>query len=156
MVNDNLGPMKIDRPENWQVTLPEQEGQFVTIAPPKAITNHGLGYGVLLNGAQGGGRMSIDQVTSQLIQKIQEKNELEQKSKPQPIMVGGIEGRSTYLESPSPFPDANGQPQKEKDWLVTVQRSDGAVIFMIFLAPESDFAKFQPTFEAMVKSAKFK
>ena len=156
MVNANLGPMKIDRPENWQVTLPEKEGQFVTIAPPKAITNHGLGYGVLLNGAQGGGQMSIDQVTSQLIQKIQERNELKQMSKPEPIMVGGIEGRATVLQSPSPFPDANGQPQKEKDWLVTVQRNDGAVIFIIFLAPEPDFDKFKPTFEAMVKSAKFK
>ena len=157
VMHEDLGPMKIDRPANWQVTLPEQEGQFVTIAPPKAITNHGLGYGVLLNGAMGGGgRMDIDQVTSQLIQKIQEKNEMQQKGKPEPITIGGLQGRSTYLSSPSPFPDANGQPQKERDWLVTVIRNDGSVIFMIFIAPEADFSRFQPSFESMVKSIKFK
>ena len=157
MVHADLGPMKIDHPGNWQVTLPEQQGQFVTIAPQPAITNRGLGYGVLLNGAAApGGRMSIDQITSHLIQKIQERNELEQVSQPEPINVNGIDGRSTYLQSPSPFPDANGQPQKERDWLVTVPRSDGSVIFMIFLAPESEFAQFQPAFEAMLKSAEFK
>jgi hypothetical protein len=32
----------------------------------------------------------------------------------------------------------------------------GGLIFMIFIAPESDFSKFQPTFEAMVKSVQFK
>ena len=157
VVNANLGPMKIDHPENWEVTLPEQQGQFVTIAHPKAMTKSGVGYGVLLNGiASPGGKMSIDEMTSQLIQYIQQKNELQQISKPEPITVAGIEGRSTYLHSPSSFPDANGQPQKERDWLITVQRNDGALIFMIFLAPESDFAQLQPTFEAMLKSAKFK
>lgn len=126
--------MKIHRPENWRVTLPEQQGQFVTIAPPPGITNSGVGYGVLLNGAAAprGQRMSVDEMTSHLIQQIQQSNELEQLSKPQPITAGGIESRSTYLQSPSPFPDANGQPQKERDWLVTVPRSDGSVIFMIF------------------------
>lgn len=157
MINADLGPMKIDRPENWKVTLPEQRGQFVTIAAEAARTNRGLGYGVLLNGVPApGGRMTIDEITSQLIQKIQERNEMEQLSKPEPITVGGIEGRSTFLQSPSPFPDAVGQPQKERDWLVTVQRTDGAIIFMIFLAPESGFAQFQPAFEAMLKSAQFK
>lgn len=157
MVNANLGPMKIDHPENWPVTLPEQKGQFVTIAAPEAVTNHGVGYGVLLNGAMGpGGSMGIDQITGQLIQKIQERNELQQVSDPVPIMVGEIEGRSTFLKSPSPFPDADGQPQTERDWLVTVLRKDGSVIFMIFLAPESSFDKFKPTYEAMLKSAKFK
>jgi hypothetical protein len=146
----------MNRPDNWQLTLPEQQGQFVTIAPQKAITNHGLGYGVLLNGGMGGGRMDIDQVTSQLIQKIQEKNEMQQLGKQEPITIEGLVGRSTFLQSPSPFPDASGKPQKERDWLVTVLRNDGTVIFMIFLAPEQDFDKFKPTFEAMVNSAKFK
>jgi hypothetical protein len=157
VVNANLGPLKIDHPVNWQVTLPEQKGQFVTIAAPEAVTNRGVGYGVLLNGVMApGGRMGIDQITGQLIQKVQERNELQQVSEPVPIMVGGIEGRSTFLRSPSPFPDASGQPQTERDWLVTVLRNDGAVVFMIFLAPESSFDRFKPAFEAMLKSAKFK
>jgi hypothetical protein len=157
MVNANLGPMKIHRPENWPVTLPEQKGQFVTIAPHAAITNSGVGYGVPLNGAAGpkGQRMSIDDMTIQLIKAIQQSNELEPLGNPQPIMVGGIEGRSTFLRSPSPFPDANGKPQPERDWLVTVPQRDGSLIFMIFVAPQADFDRLQPTYEAMVKSAQF-
>ncbi len=157
MVNADLGPMKIHRPENWPVTLPEQQGQFVTIAPPAGVTKSGVGYGVLLNGTPPPGQaMSIDEMTARLIQVIQQSNELEQLGKPEPIKVGGIEGRSTFLQSPSPFPGANGQPQKERDWLVTVPRSDGSLTFMIFVAPDADFARFQATFEAMLKGIQFK
>lgn len=157
MVNANLGPMTINHPENWQVTLPEQQGQFVSIAPEAGMTNRGVGYGVLLNGAMGpGGRMSIDQINSMLIQKISDRTQLKQMSEAQPITVAGVEGRSTMLESPSIFPDANGGPQLEKDWLVTLPRSDGAIIFLIFLAPTSQFDQFKPTFEAMLKTAQFK
>ena len=158
MVNAALGPMTINRPENWQVTLPEKQGQFVTIAPQAGVTNTGVGYGVLLNGAPAtrGQRISIDEMTTQLIQRIQQNNQLEQLSKPQPITVGGIEGRSTFLRSASPFPDANGQARPERDWLVTVPLQDGSLIFMIFIAPESDFSRLQPTFDAMLKSAQFK
>ena len=68
MVAANLGPMKIHRPENWQLELPEQQGQFVTIAPRAGITNTGIGYGVLLNGAGAPSeRMSIDDMTAALI-----------------------------------------------------------------------------------------
>ena len=45
---------------------------------------------------------------------------------------------------------------RQLTWLVTVPRADGSVIFMIFVAPESDFARLQPTYEAMVKSAHLK
>ena len=157
MVHADLGPMKIQHPENWPVTLPEQQGQFVTIAPHAGITKSGVGYGVLLNGTGAPSqRMSIDEMTSQLIQQIQQSNQLEQLGRPQPITVNGIEGRSTFLRSPSPFPDRNGQALPERDWLVTVPRRDGSLIFMIFVAPESDFSRLQPTFEAMVNSAQFK
>src|SRR4030095_6602040 len=51
MTTANLGPMKIGRPDNWDETMPEQPGQFVTIAHKEGVTNRGVGYGVLLNGA---------------------------------------------------------------------------------------------------------
>jgi hypothetical protein len=63
------------------VTLPEEKGQFVTIAHQAGVTNRGVGYGVLLNGAsapQGQAPMSIDAMTAALIKRIQQSNELEQ------------------------------------------------------------------------------
>jgi beta-barrel assembly-enhancing protease len=158
MVSANLGPMTINRPENWQVTPPKQQGQVVTIAPQTGVTNNGVGYGVLLNGAPPpkGQRLSIDEMTAQLIQQIQKNNELEQMGKPKPVTVGGIEGRATLLRSPSPIPNASGQPQPERDVLITVPLHDGSLIYMLFVAPEADFARLQPTYEAMLKSVQFR
>lgn len=158
MVSADLGPMKINRPENWPVTLPKQQGQFVTIAPQAGIVDSGVGYGVLLNGnpAPRGRPASIDEMTTQLIQQIQQSNELQQVGKSQAIIVGGVEGRSTFLRSSSPFPDANGATQQERDWLITVPLNDGSLIYMLFVAPELDFTRLRPTYEAMLKSVQFK
>jgi hypothetical protein len=60
------------------------------------------------------------------------------------------------LQSTSPFPDANGQPQQEHDWLITIPQRNGALIFMIFVAPEADFPQLQPAYQAMLKSMQFK
>jgi hypothetical protein len=157
MVTADLGPLRIECPENWQVMMPKQQGQFVTIAPKAGITANGVGYGVLLNGVSppSGERMSIDDVTRQLVQALQQNNGPQPVGDAQPISVDGIEGRSVSLQSISPFPAANGQPQKEQDWLVTVPRRDGSAIFMIFVAPQSEFDRFQPTYEAMLKSLRF-
>jgi beta-barrel assembly-enhancing protease len=158
MVSADLGPVKIQRPENWQVMAPKQQGQFVTIAPNAGVTAKGVGYGVLLNGvaSPNGERMRIDDATRQLVEDMQQNSGLQPVSDARPINVSGIQGRSVMLESSSPFPGANGQPQKERDWLVTVPQRDGSVIFMVFVAPQSDFARLQSTYEAMLKSVQFR
>ena len=153
MVTANVGPVKINHPESWQVKLPDKDGQFATIAPQIGITAKGVGYGVLLNGiaAPHGGRTNIDDVTGKIVQEMQT-NGLEPLGNPQPVTVAGVQGRSVMFHSASPIPGPNGQPQLERDWLVTVPQRDGSVIFMIFVSPQSQFASFQPTYEAMLKS----
>jgi hypothetical protein len=59
------------------------------------------------------------------------------------------------MQSISPFPSAQGQQQLESDWLVTIPQSDDVIVFFIFVAPKSDFDRFQPTYEAMLKSLQF-
>ena len=157
MVMTDLGPVKFERPENWQVMMPKQQGQDVTIAPQAGINSNGVGYGVVLNGIAppNGERLSIDDATRQLVQYFQQNNGLKVVGDAQPITVGGVQGRSVNLQSTSPFPAANGQPEKERDWLVTVPMRDGGVIFMMFVAPQSEFGRFQPTYEVMLKSMRF-
>jgi hypothetical protein len=149
-----FGPVTIQHPENWQVKMPERQGQFVTIAPPGGITNKGVAYGVLLNGiaAPRGGRVNIDETTAQLSQNMQQNDGLKPIGNAQPIAVGNVQGRSVMFQSTSPVSDANGQPQPERDWLVTIPRRDGSVIIMIFVAPQSEFAQFESAYEAMLKS----
>jgi hypothetical protein len=93
-------------------------------------------------------------MTSQLIQDMVQNDALQQEGEPQPITVAGIQGRSVTLQSVSPF-SVNGRPDKERDWLVTVPQRDGSMIYMVFVAPQSHFDRFQPTFEAMLKSVRF-
>jgi hypothetical protein len=49
--------------------------------------------------------------------------------------------------------DSRRCPQIEREWRMAVPQRDCSVIFMIFVAPQSEFAKFQPTYQAMLKSA---
>jgi predicted Zn-dependent protease len=154
MVAANLGPIKMEHPQNWSVTMPQQPGEYVTIAPKEGITANGVGYGVMINAANTNGQGgSIDDFTAQLVQQLQQSNGVKPVSKAQPISVAGVQGRSVMMESVSPFPSANGQ-QVERDWLVTVPQNQ-ALIFFVFIAPQSEFNRFQPTYAAMLKSVQF-
>ena len=157
MISENLGPLTIARPENWEVIAPQQQGQSLTIAPRAGITNNGVGYGVVINGARaqnGGG--SIDQMTSQIVQSMQGGGGgLQPIGSAQPITVAGNRGRSVMMESTSPFPTASGKQQKERDWLVTVPQQDGSVMYLVFVSPASEFERLKPTFDNMLRSLRF-
>jgi Zn-dependent protease with chaperone function len=155
MVATDLGPIKIARPQNWTVSMPQQQGEFVTIAPKAAITANGLGYGVLINAANTSGKhLSVDDVTTQLVRQLQSSNGVKPVSKAESIGVAGVQGRSVMMESVSPFPSAKGE-QPERDWLVVVPQSSDAVLFLVFVAPQSEFNRFQPTYQTMLNSLKF-
>jgi hypothetical protein len=156
MVASNIGPLKISRPENWPVTMPQQQGDFVTIAPQAGVTPKGVGYGVLINGASSNGQpSSIDDVTTQLVQQLQKTNGVKPEGNARSISVNGVQGRSVMMQSVSPIPSANNSEQAERDWLVTLPHSNNSVIFFVFVAPQSEFNRFQPTYEAMLKSVQF-
>ena len=129
----------------------------MTIAPQAGIAGDVVGYGAVLNGVAPakGERMSIDDITRELVKEMEQNETLQPVGEARPITVAGTEGRSVTLQSVSPFAAANGQHQKERDWLVTVPQHDGSVIFMVFVAPASDFDRFQPTYDAMLKSMRF-
>lgn len=157
MVNENLGPFSISHPSNWEVIPPQQQGNSVTIAPRAGVNGNGVGYGVVINGVRPqNGAGDLDQITSQLIQQMQQGGgDLQQVGSVQPITVAGIRGRSVNMESTSPFTTADGQPQKERDWMVTLPQQDGSVMYFVFVAPKSEFSRFKPTFDNMLRSLQF-
>jgi hypothetical protein len=156
MVAADLGPVKLDHPENWDVMMPKQQGQSVTIAPKAGVAGNDIGYGVMLNGvaSSNGQPTNIDDMTRRLMQEMEQNNALQPAGDPQPITVAGVQGRSVAMRSVSPF-SINGKPDKERDWLVTIPQPNGSVIFMVFVAPQSHYDRFQPTFDAMLKSVRF-
>jgi hypothetical protein len=128
----DIGPVKLEYPENWRVIMPRKRGESVAIAPEAGLAPDGVGYGVLLNGVAPpkGERMSIDDITRELLKDMEQNETMQPVGDPQSITVAGVEGRSVMPQSLSPFAAANGQHQKERDWLVTVPQRDGSVIFI--------------------------
>jgi Zn-dependent protease with chaperone function len=157
LITADLGSMRISRPQNWDVIAPQQSGQSVTIAPRAGIAGNGIGYGVVINSTPASGSTSnIDQATAEIVRNLESGGgDLKAIGKTAPIKVAGVSGRSVAMQSTSPFPDAKGQPQKERDRLVTIPRPDGSVISMVFVSPESDLQRLTPTFDKMLKSVQF-
>ncbi|HKD01243.1 MAG TPA: M48 family metallopeptidase [Terriglobales bacterium] len=156
MVRTDFGMMKIAHPENWPVTMPQHQADYVTIAPQAGVTPNGVGYGVLINAAKANGQgINLDDTTVELVQHLQRTHGVKPVSNAEAIAVNGVQGRSVMMQSVSPFPSANGQQQLERDWLVVLQRSPDVMMFFVFVAPQSDFARFQPTYEAMLKTVQF-
>ena len=157
LVTADLGPMKISHPDNWEIFPPRQRGDSLTIAPQAGLASNAVGYGVVINGVSPprGQPMSLDELTDELIRGMQHSGGVRPVSEAQPISVAGVQGRAVAMQSISPFPDANGHQQKERDWLVTVPRRDGTVLYFVFVAPQAEFERFRPTFDNMLQSAQF-
>ena len=157
MANVDLGPLTISYPDNWQVMKPTQRGQSVQIAPRAGVTSNAIGYGVVINGIRGQNGEDFDTLTGELVDAMKKgDSNLRTVNSAQSINVAGSEGRAVMMETTSPFPAANGQPQKERDWLVTAPRGDGSVLYLVFVAPTSQFDSFKPTFDSMIASIRMK
>lgn len=151
----DAGAFSISYPSNWQTSNDQNTG--VTIAPPAGAAQGAIAYGAVINGAQTQNAGSIDQATQQLIQSLQQSNPgMQVSGGPKSVTVSGTEGRSVTLKSQSPL-QKNGQPLAERDWLVTVpSQQSGGILYVVFIAPDSDFSKLQSTYNKMLKSCQVK
>jgi hypothetical protein len=145
--------LNISYPENWQAGQDQSSG---AIAPPAAVAQGAVAYGVVIGGGQDQNANSLDQATQDLVQSLQQSNPgLQASGNPQPINVNGMQGRSVTLKGNSPI-EKRGKPEPERDWLVTVPRSEGGLIYLVFIAPENDFSKLRSTYEKTLNSLQVK
>ena len=143
----------IQYPSNWQ-PIGDPNSQ-VTIAPPNAVSQSAVAVGVIINGFQPQAN-DLNSAFDQLIGTIQQSNPQTQPvGSPQTIRVNGVTGKSIDLRGPSPL-QSGGQPLAERDWLVGIPNSQGALIYCIFIAPENEFSQLRPTFEKMLRSFRVK
>lgn len=141
---------RISYPDNWQAS--GDSAASVTIAPRAGVADQSIAYGVVINGFRSRSANSLDQATRELLDSLIQANPgLRVSGQPQSIQVNGREAESLYLSGNSPI-----QGQRERDWLVTVPRSDGSLLFLIFIAPENDFDRMNPTFRQMLQSLQIK
>jgi hypothetical protein len=94
-------------------------------------------------------------MTNEIIQSLQQGNPgMQQVGKVESITVNGLRGRSVDFTSNSPIQGSNGKPERERDWLVTLPRNDGSVVFLVFIAPQNDFDELRSSYESMLRSVR--
>jgi hypothetical protein len=145
---------EITYPSNWKVV--GDQNSSVTIAPPAGVSQNAIAYGVVIGGARDRNASSLDQAVQDLAASLQQANPgMHVSGSPQTIQVNGTEGRAVNLSSNSPLQE-DGRPLAERDWLVVVSRPQGGLLYLVFIAPESQFNQLNPTYQAMLNSLQLK
>lgn len=146
---------RLSHPENWQVFGDKSSG--VTIAPKAGISENALAYGVIINVYQPEGKASLDDATHQLLKALQQADSnMKAVGHDEDIGVNGVSGKSIDLLNVSPIRTPEGDTQRERDWLVTLQRKDGSLLYLVFVSTEKDFDQMRPAFEKMLRSLRLK
>jgi hypothetical protein len=146
----------ISYPDNWQVF--GDQNSAVTIAPQSGVSQNAVAYGVMINDYQPEDQnATVDQATHDLLSSLRQSNpDLRQIGHDENIRVGGVSGRSVDLIGSSPLQDQSGRAVQERDWLVTMKRRDGSLVYMVFIAPDRDFESLRPSFEQMLRSLRLR
>jgi len=147
---------QISYPENWQVF--GDRNSSVTIAPKSGVSENAVAYGTIINNYQPENSYNnLDQATHDLLASLRQGNpDLREIGHDENIRVGGVSGKSVDLIGTSPLKDQSGRAAQERDWLVTFQRRDGSLLYLVFIAPDKDFNSMRPTFEQMLKTLRLK
>ena len=142
----------ISYPGDWQVFGDQRSA--VTIAPRDGVSQDAVAYGVMINDFQPEDQNSnLDQATHELVASLRQSNpDLRAIGSDENIRVNGAAGKSLDLIGTSPIRDQSGRAAQERDWLVTLQRKDGSLLYLVFIAPNQDFSSMRPTFEQMLRS----
>jgi predicted Zn-dependent protease len=147
-VESRQSDFTIEHPENWKAS---SNGGSLQIAPAAGAGPSGVAYGVII-GAAPNATGSLDDATKQVIDSLLKDNPgMQVAGEINSLTVAGQQGRSVYLSGRSPI-RRNGQALGERDWLVTVARPQGGVLFMVFVAPEDEFNRLQSVYSRMVDS----
>ncbi len=147
---------QISYPENWQIF--GDQSSNVTIAPKSGVSQNAVAYGVMIANYQPEkSGTNLDAATNELLGTIKQSNpEMKQIGHAETIRVNGVSGKSVDLVGVSPIKDPQGKTLEERDWLVTLPRRDGSVLYLIFICPDKDFGSMRPTFEAMLRTVQLK
>ncbi|HLH05893.1 MAG TPA: M48 family metallopeptidase [Terriglobales bacterium] len=145
----NHSAFDISYPEDWHVY--GDTNSAVTIAPQGGVSQNAVAYGVIINGSDSQNGNSLDQSTQQLVSSLEQSNPGLKQISDSNITVNGVKGKSIDLAGNSPI-----QGQRERDWLVALPRSDGSLLYAVFIAPDKDFPQLRPTYERMLRSWKIK
>jgi hypothetical protein len=136
-------------PDNWKANSGEQGA---LIAPPVAVSDAGIAYGVIVGTNLSSEADSLDEAVKHLSQGLLQQNAgMSVSGEMKTIKINGVEGRSLELLGNSPLL-LNGKPLPEHDWLVALPRAKNSLLYLVFVSPERDFNALHPTYQKMLDS----
>jgi hypothetical protein len=146
----NHQEFQIRHPANWQVF--GDQSSNLTIAPRAGVSQGSVALGVIISGYQPEGTASLDDATHQLMSSLRQSNpDLRVIGHDEDIRVNGVAGKSVDFIGTSPL-QQNGRGVRERDWLVSLQRQDGSLLYLVFISPDAEFGQVRPAFEEMLRS----
>jgi beta-barrel assembly-enhancing protease len=147
--------LSVRYPDNWK---PYAQGDAFTLAPDGGLVADGRGNTSLAYGAMmavfeprpgSGGKIELETATNQLISSWHSSNpDMRVSNKSAKIRIDGQAALTTTLSNAGPLGG------NEIDYLVTVLRSEG-LVYLVFVAPEQDFAGYQRAYQDMTNSIRF-
>jgi Zn-dependent protease with chaperone function len=147
------GAFTVDYPSNWQSF--SNGDRSVTIAPEWAMEGSEVSRGAIVSyfdprGAEGGdgaGGPDLDQALNTIIQQLKQTNGYlrEERGARYSGRLAGEQALATFLVG------RTDQGVQERDWLI-VRPAQQGIIYMLFVAPYSEFKQLQPTYQQMIRS----
>jgi hypothetical protein len=95
-------------------------------------------------------RMSLSEATDRLIQQMVQSNPGMRVVSEERARVAGQRALATQLSGQSAF-----RGEREVVWVFTVRLPEG-LFYAAFIVPESDYRNYQPTFQQMLDSVRFR
>jgi hypothetical protein len=136
-------------PDNWKANSGEQGA---LIAPPAAVSEAGISYGVIVGTNLSSEADSLDEAVKHLSQGLLQQNAgMSISGEMKTIKINGVEGRSLELLGNSPLL-LNGKPLPEHDWLVALPRAKNSLLYLVLVAPERDYNALHPTYQKILDS----
>ncbi|MBO0912086.1 MAG: M48 family metalloprotease [Acidobacteria bacterium] len=140
--------VNLSYPSNWTTAANQSS---LTIVPRAGVSENAIAYGVIVSSIEPRGARTLDQAAADVIRDLQSSNPgLHQTGEIRHETAGGRDARAADLAGSSPL-EEGGKPLPERNWLVVTQ-GGGNYVYLIFIAPERDFARLRPTYQKMLDS----
>jgi Zn-dependent protease with chaperone function len=139
-------------PANWQVY--DGPGTAVTVAPAAGLASTSNGEKAVLCGAlvdlyQPQKGSDLTSAAGQLVQYLTQGNTgLQPRAAMEDVVVNQRPAKSVELLNPRKL----DFQAAEHDWLVALERKDGSLQYVVFVAPANAFETLRPSFEQMLHS----
>ena len=141
-------------PDNWEA-FPDQQGAGVTFAPRSGIIqdqqgNVQIAYGTVIGFQQTQGTDLERNAQAVLDEVMKGAPGAQITGQPRRIDVNGVPAMLTTLQSRSAFVN-----EREVNVIAALQGRDG-MLYIVFVAPESEYKQVEGTFQQMLRSLRFR